>query len=335
MGPLGSAWRPRAAAPPPLAPGAPAALDGARHIRDVWAWNFDEEFAALVHVAVQYCAGDAGALLALDMEFPGFVCDTQRSLAPGACYRALCANVGLLWPIQVGIAIADGEGNLYGVWNFNLRFDPAVDLHSKPSIDFLRQAGVDFDRHRSEGVLAADLGRKLAGSSLVGTAGLSPYWLTFSGLYDWGYLLKLLTAGQPLPREQGAFEDALSSRCPRRGDLRELLPTGSLESLGRSHGVVRCGRPHTAGSDALLTLELYLRVLEPSSASGHRALAKRWDPEDWSGASEVTRWWDDQFSWGDEWLSHRWPLAIWQYHAAAAAASALGRPWGPAFFPPA
>eukprot|EP00438_Fugacium_kawagutii_P022558 Skav202589 [mRNA] locus=scaffold1305:131284:134139:- [translate_table: standard] len=44
--------------------------------------------------------------------------------------------------------------------------------------------------------------------------------------------------------------------------LRDELPRGSLDSLLREFGVERHGTPHTAGSDALATLELYLQVTQ-------------------------------------------------------------------------
>ncbi|CAL1142909.1 unnamed protein product [Cladocopium goreaui] len=44
--------------------------------------------------------------------------------------------------------------------------------------------------------------------------------------------------------------------------LRDELPRGSLDSLLREFGVERHGTPHTAGSDALATLELYFQVTQ-------------------------------------------------------------------------
>lgn len=38
---------------------------------------------------------------------------------------------------------------------------------------------------------------------------------------------------RPLPSDATAFERLMSMYCPRRRDLRDLLPTGSLDTLGR------------------------------------------------------------------------------------------------------
>merc|ERR1719162_2658755 len=118
---------------------------------------------------------------------------------------------------------------------------------------------MDFYRHRTEGISALAIGQRLANSRLVGA--LAPSWLTFSGSYDWAYLLKLVTLGRALPSQPSTFEKVLSVYCPKRLELRDLLPTGSLEVLGSKHGVKRWGKPHTAGSDALLTLELFVLLV--------------------------------------------------------------------------
>ena len=59
---------------------------------------------------------------------------------------------------------------------------------------------------------------------------------------------------------QGDFEVLLEGTCAGRHELRDRLPFGSLSSLARSHGVIRYGQAHTAGSDALVTLDLFFRI---------------------------------------------------------------------------
>jgi len=276
----------------------------ARSFHEVWASNLDDEFDALL-AAVEKVA-DAGAVVGLDMEFPGFLQKEPRWSARGPRYQALRENVDRLWPIQMGIAVAGTDGRFCGVWCFNLRFDAEVDAHSEPSLDFLHTAGIDFPRHRSEGIEAAALGRRLACSRLFGRHWRAPWWLTFSGAYDLGYLLKLLTSGRPLPEEPSDFEKALKVFCPRRHDLRQQLPQGSLESLARQHGVRRHGRAHNAGSDALLTLELYLHLARNGLEDA--ALAKAWGPwlhHAWAAWSAYRRWEQWEFyrggSWPDPW----------------------------------
>jgi len=280
-------------------------------VREVWAGSFDREFAAFA-LALE----PRGSVLALDTEFPGFLRETPWwTRAPGPAYEALRENVDLLWPIQVGIAVASSDGAIRGVWSFNLRFDAETDPHSQTSLAFLRGAGIDFERHRAEGIPGAELGRRLANSSLVGP--YAPCWLAFSGLYDWGYLLKLLTAGRALPADLSAFHRVLATYLPRRIDLRDFLPSGSLEALGQAFGIRRHGQAHTAGSDALLTLQLYIHLV----ASGPVAISmsgllpeKTWCLEEWAG-------WDMdnllRYYWGNSWATDGWPID-WRSSAAHA-----------------
>ena len=63
-----------------------------------------------------------------------------------------------------------------------------------------------------------------------------------------------------LEQIQGDFEVLLEETCAGRHELRDRLPFGSLSNLARSHGVIRYGQAHTAGSDALVTLDLFFRI---------------------------------------------------------------------------
>jgi len=231
-----------------------------RQVRDVWAWSLQSEFLALL--AALRAAGP-GATVALDTEFPGALDEAAwKASSPDVRYNAMKASVDLLSPIQVGLALASADGRLLGAWTFNLLYDLRQDLHTDAAVNFLSAAGIDFPRHAAEGIDRQILGNLLARSPLVGAA--SPRWLTFSGLYDLGYLLKLLIP-DPLPCNVSAFDDALAKFCPQNLELRDWLPHGSLERLAKDYGVSRQGQAHTAGSDALVTLKLFLLVSPPKS----------------------------------------------------------------------
>eukprot|EP00928_Gymnodinium_smaydae_P062767 TRINITY_DN46555_c0_g1_i1.p1 TRINITY_DN46555_c0_g1~~TRINITY_DN46555_c0_g1_i1.p1 ORF type:complete len:507 (-),score=83.80 TRINITY_DN46555_c0_g1_i1:104-1450(-) len=282
---------------------------GVRRVREVWAWNLETEFEAFVAAA----SGDGsnGAMLALDMEFPGFIRQEPRSGAPGLRYQALRENVDRLRPIQLGAAVSSVEGELRGVWNFNLKFDVDTDLHTEKAVAFLRAAGLDFPRHASEGIEASALGELLAGSRLVGQQKRSPWWVTFSGSYDLGYLLKMLTSNRPLPRDEEAFESILSAFCPKREELREHFPYGSLDRLAQRHGVARYGMAHTAGSDALLTLELFIRLIRWRAPwIGNRRWQESWEDEDAWNNMQGYGYWHQQAAWDSaaaaHWTHHRW-----------------------------
>jgi CCR4-NOT transcription complex subunit 7/8 len=304
-----------------------------RELHEIWAGNFDEQFESLLHAVKR--AGGSEAILSLDMEFPGFLCPDPQYAARAVHYQALRYNVDKLWPIQFGVAVSSSKGQHEGVWTFNLRFDVDVDPHSDESISFLKDAGIDFPRHRTQGVNAAILGKRLAESTLVGPRG--PRWLTFSGSYDWAYLLKLVTLGRPLPALPGQFDQVLAVYCPNRKELRDLLPTGSLEVLGKRYGVRRWGAAHTAGSDALLTLELSLvsgiAKLEPK-VRGKTASLQNWDriwqPDgeylDGGDYWETTAWENNHWS-PENWANNSWFLDRRNPHIASAWHPSALLPW--------
>jgi len=142
----------------------------------------------------------------------------------------------------------------------------ATQLHTEAAVASLRGAGADLERHAAEGIDPAALGWRLVTSPLVGAGGSAPWCVTFAGFHGLGYLLKLLT-GQPLPRNVAAFDAALAGLCPQRYELRDWLPRGSLELLLQEHRLERRGSVHTAGSDALATMELFLRVVPAEARS--------------------------------------------------------------------
>lgn len=271
-------------------------------VHEVWCWNLDEEFAALIAAV----SGEADVVLAVDTEFPGLPWRYERQDPSSekhseARYRILCKNVNSLRPIQVGIAVSRA-GSFNCVWNFHLRFNIAVDLYEKAAVSLLHAAGVDFDRHASEGIQSHVLGDMLAGSPLFGWHQCSPLWVTFSGEYDLAFLVKLLRVDQPLPRDPAMFESVLSFYLPRRHELRAQLPRGSLEVLAQMYAVVRHGQPHTAGSDALLTLELYQCLANLNAKSDrkpHQANAwKGWHDNGWC------QQWDGSWGYSDWTYAH-------------------------------
>lgn len=237
------------------AAGMHATSGSAQNITDVWSWNLDAEFGELL-AAVSACGDDVS--LALDTEFPGFLLEEKQTAKRSARYEALRQNCDHLRPIQLGVSVAGSDGRLVGTWCFNLFFDVETDLQTEESIAFLRAAGLDFPRHAREGIKLAAMGRRLAASPLVGP-GAKPCWVTFQGWYDFGYILRLITNWR-LPPSLDAFEELQAAYFPNRYELKDVLPRGSLDSLLRDFGVERNGKPHTAGSDALATLEVFLQI---------------------------------------------------------------------------
>lgn len=86
------------------------------------------------------------------------------------------------------------------------------------------------------------------------------------------------------------FETALAILCPVRQELRDRMKgCGSLDSFAKRHGVQRHGKAHTAGSDALVTLELYLSLkaapclMQTEWKAVNPCIQEEWDTQDnWS-----------------------------------------------------
>jgi CCR4-NOT transcription complex subunit 7/8 len=100
----------------------------------------------------------------------------------------------------------------------------------------------------------AAFGERLTASGLVLNDEVK--WIAFHGMYDFAYMLKLLT-GAPMPVGIAHFEEALDTFFRCRLDLKWHFPKGSLSKLGEKHGLRRRGTAHQGGSDALLTLDLF------------------------------------------------------------------------------
>ncbi|CAE8589793.1 unnamed protein product, partial [Polarella glacialis] len=175
--------------------------------REVWSWNLEAEFDELLAAL----AGEDSAFIALDTEFPGFLCEDHLAAHLDLRYWALRENCDLLNPIQLGLAVADKDGLGLGVWTFNLWFDLTTDLHTGESVSFLTAAGVDFPRHAIEGIDPSVLAWKLGASPLLGSHSNSPEWVTFAGWYDWGYLVTWVCLSEALDWAADACRSSFAS----------------------------------------------------------------------------------------------------------------------------
>ena len=76
-------------------------------------------------------------------------------------------------------------------------------------------------------------GECLATAGLLGIPGhghaARATWVTFAGTYDLGFFMKLVT-GQPLPGSEAQYQTLLDVLLPKRKELRDYFPGGSLEA---------------------------------------------------------------------------------------------------------
>eukprot|EP00092_Neocalanus_flemingeri_P043395 GFUD01047814.1.p1 GENE.GFUD01047814.1~~GFUD01047814.1.p1 ORF type:complete len:367 (+),score=55.46 GFUD01047814.1:121-1221(+) len=238
-------------------------------IREVWSHNLYQEFMEICHLVQKY------PFIAMDTEFPGIVAKPigNFSTMDEYKYQLVKCNVDLLKLIQLGITLFDGSGNLpKGVctWQFNFKFNLAEDLYAEDSIDLLQNSGLEFEKHSNFGIEPADFAEMLLGSGLVLMDNVT--WLTFHSAYDFGYLLSQLTC-QSLPESESEFLETLKIYFPNLYDIKYLMLStdnlmGGLQRVANKLKVKRIGSQHQAGSDSLLTGQVFFKVYEKYFSHG-------------------------------------------------------------------
>jgi len=174
-------------------------------------------------------------------------------------------NVDSLKLIQVGVTICDHEGKYpsdVATWQFNLKFDLNLDKYSSESIALLTNSGINFELLAHKGIPIEKFGEYIITSGLLLNEDL--YWISFHGVYDFAYLLKVIT-GLPLPETENLFFEQLKLYFPHYYDIRYLVRytdnlRGSLSKLGQELNVNRIGIQHQAGSDSIITSEIFFKL---------------------------------------------------------------------------
>ncbi|KAF8056234.1 CAF1-7 [Scenedesmus sp. PABB004] len=236
-------------------------------VREVWNDNLGEEIAVIRNIVEEY------PYVAMDTEFPGVVARPVGNFKSSReyHYKALKINVDMLKLIQLGLTFTDAEGNLpvcggeHTVWQFNFRgFRLSEDVYAQDSIELLKQSGIDFAQNEARGIDVSRFGELLMSSGIVLNEEIR--WITFHSGYDFGYLLKVLTA-QPLPAAESEFFELLNLYFPNVFDIKYLMKFcdnlhGGLNKLAELLDVQRIGPQHQAGSDSLLTSLTFIKLAQ-------------------------------------------------------------------------
>ncbi|XP_042495157.1 probable CCR4-associated factor 1 homolog 7 [Macadamia integrifolia] len=232
--------------------------------RNVWSSNFEEEMLSIESIVHRYNR------IAFDTEFPGFLHNTPRTASETDRYEDIKFNVDSLKPIQFGFTFTDAYGNLPhsgGVWQFNFNdFDPAIDLHVTASVELLLRNGIDLEKNKREGVDIKAFSARFR--NVIRCEGHRIQWLTFHGVYDIAYFIKVLNANNPMPGTLQEFMTMVGAIFPRLYDLKFMakfyhgLLGGELglERLAKILEVKRVGETHQAGSDSLITSNVFSKM---------------------------------------------------------------------------
>jgi len=143
-------------------------------------------------------------------------------------------------------------------------------MSSPASIGMLQRAGLDFANHAAIGVDPARFAELLISSGLVLVPDVR--WITFHAGYDLGYLVRLLTQ-RPLPGDSASFLRQCRSYFPELVDLKFALRHddelhGGLARIARLLGVQRRGTAHQAGSDSLMTADVFFALARREAGMG-------------------------------------------------------------------
>ena len=232
-------------------------------IVDVYEENFIKEIKRIGKYLKQY------SYIGMDTEFPGIVYPCTCN-SPDFYYQYIKTNVDKLNLIQLGITLTNSKGERppnTSTWQFNLRFDRDKENHSSESITLLENCGINFNRLKNEGIPLELFGEYLFISGMVLNENLT--WISFNGFSDFAYLLKALT-GELLPDTVGEFMELLKLYFPNAYDIKYLINEneiykGGLNKIAKELNIERHGEVHQAGSDSLVTSQVFLKLIENNS----------------------------------------------------------------------
>ena len=202
--------------------------------------------------------------IGMDTEFPGIVYPLQV-YSDDFYYKYIKQNIDKLKLIQLGVTLCNSKGETApegSTWQFNLKFNVEKDLHSNDSISMLSNSGIDFNLLKKKGIPHLIFAEYFLTSGLVLNEEIT--WISFNGLSDFGYLLRLCL-NYDLPETVDNFINTLETYFPNYYDIKILVTVdenlkGGLNKLAQQLGVERIGEIHQAGSDSIVTAEVFFKL---------------------------------------------------------------------------
>ena len=229
-------------------------------IIEVYKDNFIQEMKNLAILINEY------NYIGMDTEFPGIVYSLS-TLTDDFYYKSMKLNVDSLKLIQLGITLSNEKGEYptpHRTWQFNFEFDYTKDKSSQSSMYLLMSSGIDFNKMKKEGINHKKFIEQMKISGLV----LNPniHWISFHGSYDFAYLLSNLLDNS-LPDNEKEFTQVLGLFFPNHYDIKILVKDnnnlkGSLNKLANYLNVQREGKIHQAGSDSLVTIYSFWKLIK-------------------------------------------------------------------------
>ncbi|KAL3476940.1 ribonuclease H-like domain-containing protein [Aspergillus californicus] len=268
-------------------------------IRDVWKHNLAQEMAVLRQLVEKYpyismdtefpgiVARPIGSFTnKADYHYQTLRCnvDLLKMIQLGI---TLFSDKGEVTPADAtdvnGLPLGNSLAPAPCTWQFNFRFSLEEDMYAQESTTMLAKAGIDFATHEKSGIDPFEFGSLMISSGLVLLDDV--HWVSFHSGYDFGYLMKIMLC-QSLPENEEEFHKLLNIFFPSLYDIKYLMKHAGrnqavndspltqaaahiLNSLGQKSGlqdiadelgVKRHGIAHQAGSDSLVTGEIYWKM---------------------------------------------------------------------------
>ena len=170
--------------------------------------------------------------------------------------------------IQLGLTFYNEKGQTpepFSTYQFNFRFNIERDMLAPDSIALLIKSGIDFGKLQKFGIKHNKFAEIMTMSGLVLNDDVR--WICFHGSYDFAYLIRTLSS-RNLPQKESEFFFYLQKYFPFIYDLKVLLRNvhcikgGGLQKLADTLKVKRIGANHQAGSDSLLTGDVFFKLRE-------------------------------------------------------------------------
>ncbi|EEH46524.2 CCR4-NOT core DEDD family RNase subunit POP2 [Paracoccidioides brasiliensis Pb18] len=267
-------------------------------IRDVWKHNLAQEMQVLRSLVDRYpyismdtefpgiVARPMGSFTTkADYHYQTLRCnvDLLKMIQLGITLFSEDGEVPPATPIDGNVQYGSNAVPAPCTWQFNFRFSLEGDMYAQESTSMLAKAGIDFAMHEKNGIDPHDFGALLMTSGLVLVDDV--HWISFHSGYDFGYLMKIMLC-KPLPDGEQEFHKLLTIFFPSLYDIKYLMKhagrnqsvNGSpltqaaaqiianlgqksgLQDIADELGVKRVGIAHQAGSDSLVTGEIFWKM---------------------------------------------------------------------------
>ena len=224
-------------------------------------------------------------IISLDSEFPGSCCKPIGTFTSQSnyLYQQVRANTTLMNIIQLGITLSDSNGNKpeISTFQFNFKFDLTKELGKIQSINLLKNSKIDFEKNLQEGIESRHFGDVMLTSNILFNPKL--IWISFHGVYDFAYIMKTLM--NQLPETLTDFDKNIKNIFRNFFDLKFLLRNSKflkkgLQDIANEFYIERSGVMHQAGSDSLLTCDLYFELLKKNVIDIEKGKCKLFGLED-------------------------------------------------------